>query len=178
MKIKIFFVFALFVLITCSSELLKLGSQYQKNILAFDKLQKEFRKELSFCDYNKDCFEKNIKDYIETQICIPPVYEEYGFISTKECEKTCLILANQAMNLTGGNSCEEELKTLYDLEEDIDQAEEDLDEAKEDYEDVDLDDKDEEEDARQEYEEAKDDLDDTWKDYNEALREYRKCQRQ
>ena len=176
MRLKLSF-FCLLFLIACSPEFLKLASQYQNNILSLDKLQKEFRKELSHCDYDKQCFDENIKDYIEKQVCVSPDYESYGFVSVRECEKACFTLADQVKNFQnfGEVSCKNELAKTYDLEEKLDEAKEDLDEADRDYTKADKIDKDEEKEAWEDLQEAKEDFNDTQRDYNKSVREYNKC---
>ena len=94
MRLKILFC-GLLTLIACTPELLKLASQYQNNLLAVDKLQKEFRKILSFCEYDNECFEEDIKDYIIDEVCIEPDYKDYGFLSILECDKFCFPLADE-----------------------------------------------------------------------------------
>ena len=191
MKLKVGF-FCLLCLIACSPGLLNLASEYQNNILNLDKLQKEFRKELSYCDYDKKCFEERIKDYIEKQVCVAPDYKKYGFVSIQECDKACFTLADQVKNFQnfGGDSpCKEELAKIYDLEDDLDKVERDLDEAKKDLEKAEIDyktvegDKDNEEkrawedyqEAREDYQEARDDFKDDQRDFNKYVREYKKC---
>ena len=178
MRLKILLSILFFtIFIACSPELLKLASQYQNNLLSIDKLQKEFRKILSYCDYDNKCFEEDIKDYIENKVCIKPDFSVYGFVSIPECEKACFVLADQVKNFqniggVGGVSCKEELTKLYDLEEDLDDARDDLDDAEREYNRVDDDD---EQDAWDDLQDAQDDYKDTRRDYDKAYREYKKC---
>ena len=165
-------------MIACSPELLKLASQSQNNLLAVDKLQKEFRKILSFCEYNNECFEEDIKDYIIDEVCIEPDFKTYGFVSIPECEKACFVLADQVKGFQSiydgtGTACKEELSKIYDLEDDLDDLEEDLRKAERDYKKADSDE--EEEEAWEDLEDARDDYDDTYRDYQKAVREYKKC---
>ena len=84
------------------TELIKLASQYESNLIGLDQLQKAIRYELSLCDYKRKCFDKAVKELLEEKACVKGAYEYFGFISSKECEKAGTSMAEEIANLIIG----------------------------------------------------------------------------
>ena len=180
MKPIILFLITLLALTGCmSKELMQLASKYSSNVLAMDKLQEQFRHILSDCNYEKECFDKELDFYINGHICTETAFKQYGFISPTECEKASKEAARQvAQYIAGGELCKKELETLYKREDDTQEAKDDLNEAKREYDRImgssssSVEDK---EKAWEEYQDRKEDLDNAWDDYNKAFKEYQRC---
>ena len=73
----------------CSKEFRAAMSKYQTNFIFIDGLQRNLRIMYSDCDYEVECFEDDANDYIFDYICTTEQYENYGFISLKECDRLC-----------------------------------------------------------------------------------------
>ena len=71
----------------CNSQLIELASEYQTNVVYLDALQKQLRLIHSDCDFESDCFKDRAKPWLEDQICTEDQFQNYGFVSQKECER-------------------------------------------------------------------------------------------
>ena len=92
--------FSVFLSGCLSSDLIQLAREYSASVVFFDHAQKNLRKIFSDCEYDQDCFQGKAKIHIEDDLC--PKYEDYKFVSEKECKRAgeeviALVLGNKEL---------------------------------------------------------------------------------
>ncbi len=156
--------------------LLAIASNYAGKAVFWDSLQKKLRQIHSDCDYDESCFKKEAEEYIEGKVCQRGAFQDYGFVSLKECDRASLALADAvsggALNSGQASLSKEAEKALEDLNE----AEDDLDDARGDFDEAEEDLKDAEDDLRragrdgENYAQIRKDYDEAYDSYRDAAR--------
>ena len=173
----------------CGENFLKLASEMGNYSTQQFRDIEQIRKEADRCDYEKECFKKEVENVIK-EFCKLEEYDKRGFISERECERQypyifLKLFEKGKWASVEGLQAEDEMKVAareYDEDlADYKQAKRDYDRAWKDWQDGQDYDNDQDykearedwEDAEEDWEEAKEDYEDAWEKYEKARKAYK-----